>query len=181
MDMPYQLIVLTIPSLISAAVHRRRAEKWNDVFVALGWQGCQPLYFLWGLGVMIIMGALAWSAFQVIPFELFNDPRINMNQYAGWTFSARSFVLILLREAFYVALGEEIFFRGLLGGWLNWRLGFTIGNIVQAFVLLLPHLLLLLVSYHLWPLIGRPCLMLFAYRLALQPRRVQRVGWEAFV
>jgi len=51
----------------------------------------------------------------------------------------------LLREAFYVALGEEVFFRGLLGGYLERRFGFMKGNTMQAFVFLLPHLLLLLV------------------------------------
>ncbi|MFC1804111.1 lysostaphin resistance A-like protein, partial [Thermoproteota archaeon] len=53
-------------------------------------------------------------------------------------------------EAFYVALGEEIFFRGLLGGWLERRYGFRIGNIVQAVMFLLPHLLLLMVSTSFW-------------------------------
>lgn len=151
--MPYQLIVLTIPSLIYAAVCRRRGEKWNDVFENLGWRGCRPRYFLWAFGVMIAMGVLAWLAFQVIPSEVFNDPRVSMNQYAGWRFSIGSFFLIVLREAFYVVLGEEIFFRGLLGGWLVRRFGCMIGNTLQALVFLLPHLLLLLVSYSLWPLV----------------------------
>jgi len=56
----------------------------------------------------------------------------------------------LLREAFYVALGEEIFFRGLLGGWLEQRFGFMKGNTIQDLIFLLPHLLLLLVSLSLW-------------------------------
>jgi membrane protease YdiL (CAAX protease family) len=62
--------------------------------------------------------------------------------------------LVWLREAIYVALGEEIFFRGLLGGWLVRRLGFAIGNTVQTLIFLLPHLLLLLVSLNLWPIIA---------------------------
>jgi membrane protease YdiL (CAAX protease family) len=56
----------------------------------------------------------------------------------------------LLREAFYVALGEEVFFRGMLGGWLVRRFGFMKGNTMQALVFLLPHLLLLLVSLSFW-------------------------------
>ena len=35
---------------------------------------------------------------------------------------------------------------GLLGGWLFGRLGFGVGNVVQAVIFLLPHLPLLLVS-----------------------------------
>jgi hypothetical protein len=31
MDLPLQLIVLSIPSLVYVAVRRRRGEKWNKV------------------------------------------------------------------------------------------------------------------------------------------------------
>ncbi len=70
---------------------------------------------------------------------------------AGQT--AASLLLAWLREAIYVALGEEIFFRGLLGGWLVRRFGFTVGNSIQALLFLLPHLLLLLISTELWPIL----------------------------
>jgi len=153
MDLPLQLIVLSIPSLIYVAVHRRRGEKWNDVFGKIGWQGSRPIYFLWSLGVMIIAGGLGWLAFQAVPSEVLQDPNINISDYAGWTSSVASFLLVWLREAIYVAFGEEIFFRGFLGGWLVRRLGFAIGNTVQALIFLLPHLLLLLVSQSLWPII----------------------------
>lgn len=102
---------------------------------------------------MIIAGGLGWLAFQTVPSEVLQDPNINISAYAGWTLSVTSFLLVWLREAIYVALGEEIFFRGFLGGWLVRRLGFAIGNTVQALVFLLPHLLLLLVSQSLWPII----------------------------
>jgi membrane protease YdiL (CAAX protease family) len=154
MDLPLQLIVLSIPSLIYVAVHRRRGEKWNEVFGKIGWQGSRPIYFLWSLGVMIIAGGLGWLAFQAVPSEVLQDPNINISDYAGWTLSVASFLLVWLREAIYVAFGEEIFFRGFLGGWLVRRLGFAIGNTVQALIFLLPHLLLLLVSLNFWPIIA---------------------------
>ena len=153
MDLPLQLIVLSIPSLIYVAVRRRRREKWKEVFEKIGWQGGRPIYFLWSLGVIIIVGGLGWLAFQAVPSEVLQDPNINISDYTGWTLSLSSFLLVWLREAIYVALGEEIFFRGFLGGWLVRRLGFAIGNIIQALVFLLPHLLLLLVSQSLWPII----------------------------
>jgi len=154
MDLPLQLIVLSIPSLIYVAVHRRREEKWNEVFRKIGWQGSRSIYFLWSLGVMIIAGGLGWLAFQAVPAEVLQDPNVNVSDYAGWTLSVTSFLLVWLREAIYVALGEEILFRGFLGGWLVRRLGFAIGNTVQALVFLLPHLLLLLVSLNFWPIIA---------------------------
>ena len=107
-----------------------------------------------GAWATIIAGGLGWLAFQTVPSEVLQDPNINVSAYAGWTLSVTSFLLAWLREAIYVALGEEIFFRGFLGGWLVRRLGFAIGNTVQALVFLLPHLLLLLVSLNLWPIIA---------------------------
>ena len=153
MDLPLQLIVFSIPSLIYVAVRRRRGEKWNEVSSKIGWQGSRPIYFLWSLGAMIIVGGLGWLAFQTVPSEVLQDPNVNISDYTGWTLSVTSFLLVWLREAIYVALGEEIFFRGFLGGWLVRRLGFAIGNAVQALVFILPHLLLLLVSQSLWPII----------------------------
>ena len=153
MDLPLQLIVLSIPSLIYIAVRRRHGEKWNQVFRTIGWQGSRPIYFLWSLGVMIIVGGLGWLAFQTVSSEILQDPNVSTSAYAGWTLSVTSFLLAWLREAIYVALGEEIFFRGFLGGWLVRRLGFAVGNTIQALIFLLPHLLLLLVSLNLWPII----------------------------
>lgn len=51
------------------------------------------------------------------------------------------------------AVGEEIFFRGFLGGMLQRRLGFWVGNSIQAAIFLLPHLLLLTIDARLWPIL----------------------------
>ena len=153
MELPLQLIVLTVPSLVYVAVRRRLGERWDEVLGKIGWQGSRPIFFLWSLGAVIVVGGLGWLAFQAVPSEVLQDPNINISDYAGWTLSLTSFLLVWLREAIYVALGEEILFRGFLGGWLVRRLGFARGNTVQALVFLLPHLLLLLVSRSLWPVI----------------------------
>jgi len=152
-ELPLQLIGLTIPSLVYVVVRRRLGERWGEVLGKIGWQGSRPAYFLWGLGLAIVVGGLGWLAFQAVPSEVLQDPNINISDYAGWTLSLTSFLLVWLREAIYVALGEEILFRGFLGGWLFRRLGFARGNTVQALVFLLPHLVLLLVSRSLWPVI----------------------------
>jgi membrane protease YdiL (CAAX protease family) len=153
MDLPLQLIVLSIPSLIYIAIRKRRGDKWNEVFEKIGCQGSRPIYFLWSFGVIIFVGGLGWLAVQAVPSGVLQNPKINISDYTGWMLSVNSFLLVWLREAIYVALGEEIFFRGFLGGWLVRRLGFAIGNIVQALIFILPHLLLLLVSLDLWLII----------------------------
>lgn len=51
------------------------------------------------------------------------------------------------------AVGEEVFFRGLLDGVLMRRLGFRWGNLLQAIIFLVPHMALLLLDVMLWPLL----------------------------
>jgi membrane protease YdiL (CAAX protease family) len=153
MTIPLQLIVFTTPTLVYVVIHRWRGGKWSEAFEDVGWKTSRPIYFLWGLGVAILTGGLAWLAFRFIPSAVLQSPNINISDYAGWTPNITSFLWAWLREAVYVALGEEIFFRGLLGGWLVRRWGFAVGNTVQALIFLLPHMLLLWVSSGLWPII----------------------------
>lgn len=57
-------------------------------------------------------------------------------------------VAVILR-----ALGEEIFFRGFLGGLFLRRWGLWVGNTLQAAIFLVPHLVLLSFDVHLWPIL----------------------------
>ncbi len=153
MEFPIQLVVFTAPSVLYMVVRRFRAAGWKDIFSKLGWSAGKPRDYLLSLAVTALTGVFGWLAFQFIPAYVLEDPNINLSGYAGYSLSPASFVIILLREGFYIALGEEIFFRGLLGGWLIRRLGFVAGNTLQAVIFLLPHLLLLWVSLRLWPIL----------------------------
>jgi membrane protease YdiL (CAAX protease family) len=148
-----QLVVLSIPSLVYIAVQKQRGKPWKQVLSNLGWQGFQLTDLLWGLGVLAVLALLAWGAFQIIPSGLLQGDSVSTAQYAGWQRNLTSFLLAWLREAFYVALGEEIFFRGLLGGWLVRRWGFAVGNTAQALIFLLPHLFLLTLGLAVWPIL----------------------------
>ncbi|MGI8506491.1 MAG: CPBP family intramembrane glutamic endopeptidase [Solirubrobacteraceae bacterium] len=55
-----------------------------------------------------------------------------------------------------LALAEEMLFRGFVAGLLFRRFGFRAGNALQALVFFAPHLLLLLVSLSLWPILPVP-------------------------
>jgi membrane protease YdiL (CAAX protease family) len=91
-----------------------------------------------------------WLVLRMVPSSVLESSMVSVSAYAGWSLSLSSFIYAFLREAIYVALGEEVFFRGMLGGWLVRRFGFMKGNTMQALVFLLPHLLLLLVSLSFW-------------------------------
>lgn len=150
MEIPAQLILLLLPSLIYLTVKKRQGEERYNTLVNLGWTSSKSIYFLQGLGMAIPIGVLMLVIMQMIPESVMENPMVSTSFYAGWSPSLSSFLFAWMREAFYVALGEEIFFRGLMGGWLERRYGFRIGNIVQAGVFLLPHLLLLMVSTSFW-------------------------------
>ena len=101
----------------------------------------------------MLTGGLAVWAMRSIPEEVLSSPNVTVSQYEGLSLGTSTVLLVLFRETFYVALGEELFFRGLLGGVLFRRLGFALGNVVQSSLFLLPHLGLLLVSFGLWRLV----------------------------
>jgi membrane protease YdiL (CAAX protease family) len=73
------------------------------------------------------------------------------SDYAGKPLTIANILAALFHEAFYIALGEEVFFRGFLGSWLIRRLGFGWGNLAQTAVFMLPHLPLLTLGTQIWP------------------------------
>jgi len=149
MEIPALLVIFSIPTLVYIVVQRLRGRARGEVFRNVGWVLCSPGHYLWALGVFVLVGALAWLAFRFIPPELVRD----QSAYSETSRTLSAVVAAGLREAFYVALGEEIFFRGLLAGWLIRKLRFRVGNLAQAALFLLPHLLLLTVDVAFWPIL----------------------------
>lgn len=153
MEIPLQLIVFSLPALAYILVVHRRGLLWREALGRLGFAPSPPVYYLWGVGVLLATGTLAVLALNGIPNDVLRGPNVSLSQYEDMTFSLGAVLLVFFREAFYATLGEEILFRGLLGGLLFRRFGFAVGNAVQAGLFLLPHLLLLLVSLSLWRLV----------------------------
>lgn len=147
MEIPLQLVVLTIPTILYMVVRKLRGDAWGTILRKAGWAWGKPLDYLWALGAFAIVAVVAAVALRFVPPEILQQS----SPYAGLKRSASTLLMAVLHEAFYVALGEEIFFRGLLGGGLFRKLGFAVGNLVQTGIFLLPHLLLLQLSKAIWP------------------------------
>ena len=150
---PVNLILLGLPVLVYAVVLRRRGRPRKEILDRLGLRSASLENYVWVLGILAIVGVLAVWATRSVPEEVLRSPNVAASQYAGLSLGAGTVLLVLFREAFYVALGEELLFRGLLGGVLFRRLGFALGNLLQTALFLLPHLALLLVSLGLWRLV----------------------------
>jgi membrane protease YdiL (CAAX protease family) len=146
MEIPAQLIFFSIPAILFFIIQIRRGEKKRDVLSKLGLSGCNNRFYMEGFFVALIVGSTMWFVLRIIPPEIFENPMVSISIYQGMSLSPSSIFFTLNREIFYVTLGEEILFRGLISGYFVRRFGFRKGNSLHAFVFLLPHLLLLYVS-----------------------------------
>jgi len=149
------LIVWLIPSFVTLAVMRSRGRPWERISALLGWRLCPWKFYLGGVAIAIGIGVATTVTFLLLdPSVLLHPPPgTDQHVYARLGLSAGTVALAFVWEAVFNALGEEVFFRGLLGGWLMERLGFQLGNLAQAACFLIPHLLLLFISLRLWPIL----------------------------
>jgi hypothetical protein len=148
MEIPIMLIIFSLPSIIYVIVRAIRGTPFSESRKNVGWTLCTGKDLLYAAAVFVAVAIIAFVVLKFIPASLLEGA----SSYAGQPLTVRSILAALMREAFYIALGEEVFFRGFLGSWLFRRLGFRWGNLVQATVFLLPHLLLLAVGPQIWPI-----------------------------
>ncbi len=154
-------ILFLLPSLIALIVLRIRRDPWEKIAPVLGWRLGKPVHYLWGLLFFLIpAGLIVLIALFVLP-DLYRHPPqgVTLYYYAHLGLSVFSVLSAFLNEFFFTALGEETFFRGLLGGWLMRRFGFLVGNTLQALIFLLLHLPVLFAGTYLWPLLIFPGLL----------------------
>lgn len=137
-------------TLLFVAFRRWRGDAWREALGKVGLRGTEPRYIIYGLAIAAALASLFWVVFRFFtPMDSLSGPNVSQSNYADWERTAANVGRVLLLEAFTVTLGEELFFRGLLGGALMRRFGFQIGNLLQSLIFLLPHLLLLTVSLRL--------------------------------
>lgn len=153
MEIPLQLILFSIPSVIYLIVRKAQHQTWRAIFQSLGWRKPNLRFVIIGFFFGLLPGIFSFVIMDILPSGMFDQPGIAQSAYAGWTPSISAFFLALIREAIYTALGEEVFFRGFLGNLLIRRLRFTLGNLVQSIVFLLPHMLLLTIDLQFWPVL----------------------------
>lgn len=140
-----ELLLLSLPSLLYARRLRRSGWDRHEALRAVGLRcGSRRAYAL-ALILVPIAGGLAIVLVGLIPSSILHGHSKNV---VGTPTTATGYAGIVV-----LALAEEMLFRGFLAGLLFRRYGFQIGNAIQATVFLAPHLLLLLVSPRLWPIL----------------------------
>lgn len=140
-----EFVLFCVPTIIYVIMQARRPEV--SATVALRRAGVargSPQAYGWAAMLLLPLVLAGWLAIVLIPPEVFEMPGVSIAQFTSVGAAAG----IALRAA-----GEEVFFRGLLGGSLIRHLGFAWGNILQAVLFLIPHLVLLLIDLRTWPVI----------------------------
>lgn len=140
-----ELILYLIPSVIYFLIqgNRRRLGRLTAA-KRLGATWGTGSGYVWALVLLVPIGILGYLAIILIPTEALATPGVSVAKVT----SIAAALGVILR-----ALGEEIFFRGLLSGVLVGRLGFATGNLLQSIIFILPHALLLLIDVSLWPIL----------------------------
>ena len=140
-----ELALFSLPSLIYVVIVRRRNTDRERALVTVGIVLGRPVGYLWAVGIMIITAPLVYLALWLVPTSISHTP----NVVVGAASTRAGYAAAVLH-----ALAEEMLFRGFIAGLLFRRFGFGVGNIIQTLVFLAPHLLLLLISRTLWPLLA---------------------------
>jgi membrane protease YdiL (CAAX protease family) len=176
---PAQLFIYAIPCAIYALVRRLRGATWAQISSGLGLQRSRPVYYVWALVFFVAVGVLSLVTIYVFFPGYYDRPGGAASQYAGVDLGILTLLYAFVRESIYVALGEELFFRGLVGGWLMRHLGFWVGNSLQSLVFLAPHLLVLSAGLELWPLLLAPFVSGWFYGWLLYRSGSILPGWLA--
>lgn len=140
-----EFVLFVVPVLVYVIVQSRgRGRTWASAWARVGASWGAATAYGWALVLVPPLLVAAWLAIVLVPAEVLEAPGVSIAQLS----SVAAVIGVALR-----AVGEEIFFRGLLGGVLMRRLGFARGNLLQAVLFLLPHLPLLLLDIRLWALL----------------------------
>ncbi|WP_367280875.1 lysostaphin resistance A-like protein [uncultured Chloroflexus sp.] len=83
---------------------------------------------------------------------MLTEQNLGVSRFVGQPLTATNILSALVYGLFETGLGEELFFRGLIGSWLGRRTRLWIANAIQAAIFTLPHLLLLTIEPRLWPI-----------------------------
>jgi membrane protease YdiL (CAAX protease family) len=163
-----ELLVLSVPSLLYARRLRLRGHSAAQARAAVGWRTGDPQPYGLAVAVAIVLLPLTYVALRVIPSgSVAHSAHLHVNYGQASTFGDYLAILLL-------AVAEEILFRGFIAGLLFRRYGFATGNVIQAFIFLAPHLLLLLVSTAIWPLL--PVQLIAGWLLGLLRSKSDSIG-----
>ena len=124
------LVLYSIPLVIYAFVAKWNSRsEWRDIAQQLGLVVGQKSYYWWALGFAFLGIAFAWVVHFTIPESVKSEQLMAMSRFAGERLTATNALALFVFGMIETGLGEELFFRGLIAGWLGWRQKLWVANV----------------------------------------------------
>lgn len=140
-----EFVLFCLPTIIYLVVQSRgKGLTPAEATFRAGISWGAPSAYGWALLLLFPLMLASWLAIAVVPPASLEMPGVSVAQLT----SLGAVIRVVFR-----AVGEEVLFRGLIGGSLMKRLGFGWGNLLQALLFLIPHLSLMLIDIRFWPVI----------------------------
>ncbi|MDO5662744.1 MAG: CPBP family glutamic-type intramembrane protease [Brachybacterium sp.] len=137
-------LLYALPTVVYVIWRTRRGDEAADAIADAGARPGNLAEYGIAAVTIIPVALIGWGAMLLVPAGLLQAGAGGLGQ----VLAPMVVILTMVRAA-----GQEIFFRGLLGGVLARRFGEGIGNLVQAALFALPTAALLAVSVGLLPIV----------------------------
>lgn len=140
-----EFVLFVVPVLVYVLVQTRgNGLTWESAWARVGASRGTSAAYGWAVLLLPLLLVAGWLAIVLVPADVLDAPGVSIARLS----SVGVVIAVVLR-----AVGEEVLFRGLVGGVLMRRLDFCRGNLAQAALFLLPHLPLLLIDMRLLPIL----------------------------
>lgn len=147
-------LFLAIVGFAALIIHAR-GRSWPSIRDLLGLRLGSGRAYMVLIPFTVMTAIVVTGVARFVLPGTFSHPPSNttLYGYSRQTLSVGTLAVAFAYEMGTTALGEELLFRGLIAGWLLGWLGAWWGNLAQALVFLLPHLVLLFIAPGLWWLV----------------------------
>ena len=139
------LAVLLVATVYVVIVHFRAKVSWVDAWRRTGLTLGTARWWLISFGLLVPWLTYVWISYQLMPVSA-QDTSSPYRILLGQGLRADVIAAAIAYGVVSAGFGEELLFRGLIGGALGRRMKLWKANAIQALVFLAPHLLILLVK-----------------------------------
>jgi membrane protease YdiL (CAAX protease family) len=143
------LLLGGIPLALYFAYHRRRKRSAAEIARRAGLRLGHARYI--GYSALFTLAIVAAFVIWAPPVEPFTREGSPQQAFVGLGLSGPAVAMALLYGVIKTGLSEEVLFRGLIAGSLSRRLPLRWANLIQAFIFLLPHFVVLRLMPEMWP------------------------------
>jgi membrane protease YdiL (CAAX protease family) len=152
------VILAGLPFLGYFVFHRRKGRSFGEIARRAGLQVGELRYL--GYSAAFAVAHVIVLRIWPLPLEPFVREGSATASFVGLGSGGIAVSTALLYGVVKTGFSEELLFRGLIAGSFSRRMSLWRANLVQAFIFLLPHFLVLLVMPEMWGLL--PVVFLFA-------------------